>query len=161
LDEFLNVSATNFGGGVQLLFSLNPENTMHVGIDLGAQKLYSSVFDLGMSDIVYKDIHNENEYGFYLLGIVELRSPRSPFFFQIGAGIHLVSWYWEYIYSGEDSDVHQEKSGLEVNMGLLLAGGIDIPLSERISVPIMLRMDGLIRYGMLINTSLSIGLSFH
>jgi hypothetical protein len=162
LDEFLDVDTDNFGGGVQLLFSLNPENTAHVGVDLGAQKLFSSVFDLGTSDIVYKDIRNENEFGFYLLGLLEFRPRRSPLFLQVGAGIQVVSWYWESIYSDKYTDVYKkEESGLEVNMGLLLAGGFDIPLGQKFSVPIMLRMDGLMRYGLLLNVSLSIGLSFH
>jgi len=161
LDEFLDVATANFGGGVQLLLSLNPENTMHLGVDLGAQKLFSSVFDLGTSDIVYEDIHHENEFAFYLLALLELRSRRSPVFFQAGAGMHLVSWYWDYTYSGKYHDEYEEESGLEVNMGFLLSGGFDIPVSERISVPIMLRMDGLMRYGMMLNLSLSIGLSFH
>jgi len=161
LDELLDVATANFGGGVQLLFSLNPEKTMHVGVDLGAQKLFSSVFTLDTSDIVYEDIHHENEFAFYLLALLELRSRRSPVFFQAGAGMHLVSWYWDYTYSGKYHDEYTEESGLEVNMGFLLAGGFDIPVNERISVPIMLRMDGLMRYGMLLNLSLSIGLSFH
>jgi len=161
LDELLDVATANFGGGIQLLFSLNPENTMHVGFDLGAQKLFSSVFTLETSDIVYEDIHNENEFAFYLLALLELRSRRSPVFFQAGAGMHLVSWYWDYTYSGKYHDEYTEESGLEVSMGFLLAGGFDIPVNERISVPIMLRMDGLMRYGMLLNVSLSIGLSFH
>ncbi|MCX6575784.1 MAG: SH3 domain-containing protein [Candidatus Aminicenantes bacterium] len=161
LDEFLDVATANFGGGIQLLFSLNPENTMRVGVDLGAQKLFSSVFNLGTSDIVYEDIHNENEFAFYLLALLELRSRRSPVFFQAGAGMHLVSWYWDYTYSGKYHDEYEEESGLEVNMGFLLSGGFDIPVNERISVPIMLRMDGLMRYGMMLNLSLSIGLSFH
>jgi hypothetical protein len=160
LDELLDVATANFGGGIQLLFSLNPEKTIHFGVDLGAQKLYSSVFDLGTSDIISVDVHNENEFAFYLLGLLELRAPRSPLFFQAGAGIHLVSWYWDYTYSGYH-DEYTEESGLEVSMGFLLAGGFDIPVSERMSVPIMLRMDGLMRYGMLLNASLSIGLSFH
>lgn len=161
LDELLDVATANFGGGIQLLFSLNPENTMHVGFDLGAQKLFSSVFTLETSDIVYEDIHNENEFAFYLLALLDLRSRRSPVFFQAGAGMHLVSWYWDYTYSGKYHDEYTEESGLEVSMGFLLAGGFDIPVNERISVPIMLRMDGLMRYGMLLNVSLSIGLSFH
>lgn len=161
LDELLDVATANFGGGVQLLFSLNPENSMRVGVDLGAQKLFSSVFTLETSDIVYEDVHNENEFAFYLLALLELRSRRSPVFFQAGAGMHLVSWYWDYTYSGKYHDEYTEESGLEVNMGFLLAGGFDIPVNERISVPIMLRMDGLMRYGMLLNVSLSIGLSFH
>jgi hypothetical protein len=161
LDELLDVATANFGGGVQLLFSLNPEKTMHVGLDLGAQKLFSSVFTLETSDIVYEDVHNENEFAFYLLAVLELRSRRSPLFFQAGAGMHLVSWYWDYTYSGKYHDEYTEESGLEVSMGFLLSGGFDIPVNERISVPIMLRMDGLMRYGMLLNVSLSIGLSFH
>ena len=160
LDELLDVATANFGGGVQLLFSLNPEKTIHFGVDLGAQKLYSSVFDLGTSDIISVDVHNENEFAFYLLALLELRAPRSPLFFQVGAGMHLVSWYWDYTYSGLH-DEYTEESGLEANLGFLLAGGFDIPVNERISVPIMLRMDGLMRYGMLLNASLSIGLSFH
>ncbi len=161
LDELLDVATANFGGGIQLLFSLNPEKTMHVGFDLGAQKLFSSVFTLETSDIVYEDVHHENEFAFYLLALLELRSRRSPVFFQAGAGMHLVSWYWDYTYSGKYHDEYTEESGLEVSMGFLLAGGFDIPVTEKISVPIMLRMDGLMRYGMLFNLSLSIGLSFH
>jgi hypothetical protein len=75
--------------------------------------------------------------------------------------MHLVSWYWDYTYSGKYHDEYTEESGMEVSMGFLLSGGFDIPVNERISVPIMLRMDGLMRYGMLLNVSLSIGLSFH
>jgi len=161
LDEFLSVATANFGGGIQLLFSLNPENTMHFGVDLGAQKLYSSTFNLGTSDIVYEDIQNEKEFVAYLLGLLELRPRRSPLFLQVGAGMHLVYWSWDHTYSEKYYEEHKKNSGLEVNMGFLLSTGLDIPLGKWISVPIMLRMDGLMRYGMLLNVSLSIGLSFH
>jgi Bacterial SH3 domain len=161
LEEYLDLAAFNFGGGVQLLFSLNPENTMNFGLDLGAQKLFSSIFDTGTSDIVYEDIHHENEFSFYLLGLFELRSPQSPLFFQVGVGMHCVYWSWDYTYSGKYSNAYEEDSGLEVNVGFLLAGGFDIPVNDKISVPVMLRMDGLMRYGVLLNLSLSIGLSFH
>jgi len=161
LDEFLSVATANFGGGIQLLFSLNPENTKRVGVDLGVQKLYSSVFNLGTSDIVYEDIQNEKEFAAYLLGLLELRPRRSPLFLQVGAGMHLIYWSWDYTYSEKYYEEHKENSGLEVNMGFLLSTGLDIPLSKWISVPITLRMDGLLRHGMLINASISIGLSFH
>ncbi len=161
VDEYLDLSAFNFGGGVQFLLSLNPENTLSVGLDLGAQKLFSSVFTLETSDIVYEDVHHDREFSFYLLALLELRSRQSPLFFQAGAGMHLVSWYWDYTYSGKYSNVYEEESGSGINMALLLAGGFDIPVSERISVPVMLRMDGLLRYGILLNVSLNIGLSFH
>jgi hypothetical protein len=161
MDQYLDVAGFNFGGGVQVLFSLSPENTINFGLDLGAQKLYSSIFDLGSSDIVYEDIHHENEFSFYLLGLLEFRPRQLPLFFQGGLGMHLVSWYWDYTYSGKYSDEYKEESGTEVNLGLMLAGGLDLPVNERISVPIILRMDGLMRYGMLLNISLSIGLSFH
>jgi len=161
LDQYLDVATFSFGGGVQVLFSLSPDNTINFGLDLGAQKLFSSIFDLGSGDIVYEDIHHENEFSFYLLGLLEFRPRQSPLFFQGGLGMHLVSWYWDYTYSGKYSDEYKEESGTEVNLGLMLAGGLDLPVNERISVPIMLRMDGLLRYGMLLNISLSIGLSFH
>lgn len=161
LDQYLDVAAFSFGGGVQVLFSLSPENTINFGLDLGAQKLFSSIFDLGSSDIVYEDIHHENEFSFYLLGLLEFRPRQLPLFFQGGLGMHLVSWHWDYTYSGKYSDEYKEESGTEVNLGLMLAGGLDLPVNEKISVPIMLRMDGLLRYGMLLNVSLSIGLSFH
>ena len=161
LDEFLSVATANFGGGIQLLFSLNSENTMQFGVDLGVQKLYSSVFDLGTSDIVYEDIRHKNEFAAYLLGLLELRPRRSPLFLQVGAGMHLVTWDWVWTYSGKYEEEHKEDSGFEINMGFLLSTGLDIPLGKWISVPIMLRMEGLMRYGMLINASVSIGLSFH
>jgi hypothetical protein len=161
LDQYLDVAAFSFGGGVQVLFSLSPDNTINLGLDLGAQKLFSSVFDLGTSDIVYEDIHHENEFSFYLLGLFEFRPRQSPLFFQGGLGMHLVSWSWDYTYSGQYSDEYKEESGTEVNLGLMLAGGLDLPVNDKISVPIMLRMDGLMRYGMLLHISLSIGLSFH
>jgi len=161
VDEFLSVARNNFGGGIQLLFSLTPENTAHFGVDLGAQKLYSSVFDLGINDFVYEDIQNEEEFAGYLLGLLELRPRRSPLFLQVGAGMHLVYKSWDHSYKDILYEEHKEDSGLEVNMGFLLSTGLDIPLAKWISVPFVLRMDGLLRHGVLVNASISIGLSFH
>jgi hypothetical protein len=161
LDKFLSVAQDNFGGGFQLLFSLNPENTTRVGVDLGAQKLYFSTFNPGTNESVYEDIQNEKEYASYLLGLLELRSRRSPLFLQIGAGMHLIYWSWDYTYRELYYEEHKENSGFEVNMGFLLSAGFDIPLAQWISIPITLRMDGLLRHGSLINASASIGLSFH
>jgi hypothetical protein len=74
--------------------------------------------------------------------------------------MHFVAWYWDYTYEGKYHSEYKEETGLDATLGLLLTGGFDIPVSERVSMPIMARVDGLMRYGMLLTFSVSIGLTF-
>jgi hypothetical protein len=163
LDEYLDVRNFNFGGGIQFLVPLGgSERRSKLGVDLGAQSLFTSHFDTGASDLsfIYEDYDDEDEYDFYALGLFEFSPENSPLFLQIGAGAHLVYWIWDHVYTSQYQDASKTESGLEFALGAMAAAGINLPLGERMSLPILVRLDYLLRYGGLLSASVVAGLSF-
>ena len=162
MDQYLDVKTANYGAGLQAFLSLPNNPGLKLGVDFGLQKLYSSRFDTGSSDLsyIYEDYDDENEFDIYLLGLVEIAPRGSPLFVQAGLGGHFVSWSWTQNYESKYQSIHETKSGLDFNFGLMAAAGMNLLIGNRISVPISFRLDYLARYGALITAGVVIGFSF-
>ena len=162
LDQFLDVNKGNFGAGVQIFLPLSKNPSLKWGLDIGAQKLFSSRFETDASDLPYvdEDYHLDSEYDIYLLAIAELTPAGSPFFVQGGAGGHFVKWSYEYNYESDYQSKHETGGGMEFCFGLMGAAGTSLRINDRISLPISLRLDGLLRYGLLVSAGLVVGFSF-
>ena len=161
LDQYLDVNKFNFGGGIQLAVPLGAASNFKVGLDFGAQLLFTSRFELGPSDVTIEDYHIENEYDSYALVLVEFSPGGSPLFLQAGVGAHFVYWTWDYHYIGVyTGDQSKSESGLDFNLGMSAAVGINLPLGENARLPIFLRLDYLLRYGSLLSAGVCIGFSF-
>ncbi len=162
LDQFLTVKKGNFGAGLQMFLPLSKNPSLKWGLDFGAQKLFSSRFDLGIQNIpgIYEDYHLESEYEIYLLAIVELTPAGSPFFIQGGAGGHFVKWSYEFNFEGQYDSEHKTGGGMDFNFGLMAAAGTNLRISDGISLPVSIRLEYLARYGALLTAGLVVGFSF-
>lgn len=163
LDQYLDVNKFNFGGGIQLVIPLGAASDFKVGLDLGAQVLFTSRFDTGSADgdVIIEDYDTDKDYDFYVLALVELSPMSSPLFLQAGVGAHFVYWIWDSHFIGKYSgDQSKTESGLDFNLGISAAAGINLPIGENARLPIFLRLDYLLRYGSTLSAGVCIGLSF-
>lgn len=164
VEQYIDVSKNNYGLGGQFLFNFKETATAtyRLGLDIGFQKLFSSKFDTGASSLSFIDesYDEDREYDLYLLGVGEYVPASLPVFFQAGLGVHLVHWQWESRHSGKYSADYDFDSGSAVNIGLLLAGGTKLELTPKITIPVMARIDSIIRYGTETTLSLVIGLDY-
>jgi len=165
LDQYLDVNKINGGVGIQLLMdpgmSTGPSG-LKIGIDGGAQYLFTADFDTGADELPYIDVDNdrETEFDAYMMGIIELAPSASSLILQGGLGLHFVFWTWESNYSGTYSSDYSEESGLDTNVGLMAAAGLNLPAGPNMNIPLMLRIDYILRYGGTATVSGLIGLSF-
>ena len=165
LEEYIAVDKNNFGFGGQFLFDVKktPGGTYRFGVDFGFQKISSSKFSTGTTDLSFinVDYDEDMEYDLYLLGVTEYAPDNVPFFVQAGLGAHIVYWLWESNFEGKYSIGYDYNSGTEVNLGLLLAGGTRLQITPKVSIPIMARVDSVIRYGTETTVSLVVGLDYN
>ncbi len=159
LDRYLDVNRGNFGGGLQFLLSpskplMEGMNTK-LGLDIGVKRLFSSKFQ------AYENAyHKETEYDLSSMGLVELAPEGSPFFLQAGVGVHFVFWWWEYNFRGKYSSEYKEDSGMDTNVGLSGTAGMNLPIGEKLHMPIMVRVEHIFRYGSTAMISAMVGLDF-
>ena len=159
LDDALESSNMNYGLGVQMLHTLQnswiKKTKTRLGIDIGAQKLWGYEFqaDEGTTKWV------GDEYDFYFVGLMEFALENSPLFFQAGLGLHVVFWSEESEFEGTYSSEYDSDSGSGTNFGFVLAAGVDLPVNEKIKVPIILQLDNIFRYDLMTTLSLMAGVS--
>jgi hypothetical protein len=161
-EQYLDTSAMNFGGGAQFLMSMARNPNLRLGMDVGFQTLFSSKFDTGSADgkTIYEDYDKDSEFSINLLGIVEYLPADSNFLLQGGLGGHFVAWRWEHVYSSKYQDTDETKNGLGFNFALMAAAGLNLLAGERMNIPILLRLDYIMRYGGYINASVVVGFTF-
>ena len=159
MDDALESSNTTYGFGVQMLHTL--ENTWikktntRVGIDIGAQKLWH--YEFQASDESTEWIGDE--YDFYFMGLIEFAIENSPLFFQGGLGLHIVFWSEESEFEGTYSYESDSDSGSGTNFSFMLAAGVDLPVNEKLKVPIILQLDNIFRYDLMPTLSVLAGVS--
>ena len=169
-NQYLDVNRVNYGLGAQFVFgsTLFPIEPFQsgLGFDVGFQKIFSSKYDLknegslGASGVIYEDNHIDRENEASLLCLLELRHRSTPLMLQAGIGLHMVFWQWEYNYSSNNSTSYDSESGTGTSLGLMAAGGWNIPITNRMKLPIMVRIDGIARYGMETILSACVGFPF-
>ncbi len=160
LDSYLDYSKMNYGAGLQLF--LPSTTNIRFGGDIGMRKLFSAEFNTGSEDISFvdEDYDTEDEYDIAVLGVVEYALPNSNFFLQGGAGLHFVYWSWESNYSSDYSYNYSGASGTDTNIGLMGAAGTTLALTPTLSMPLILRIDYIARYGATMPVTVMAGLNF-
>ena len=152
----------NYGAGAQLLFPLGGESSLRLGVDFGFQKLWSNHMDLTAyeGDDCLLLTFDDAEYSVSVLAVAEYPLKNSPIFLQFGAGVDGVFWTHDhasdYVYESYESTT---SSGFEFSPALMAAAGIELG-GSRMRVPILLRVDCPIRYGVLLSVSVVTGVSF-
>lgn len=162
LEEYLDMNAFNFGGGAQFLLSLPRNPNLRIGMDVGFQTLFSSTFDTGAGgdSTIYTDYNKDSEFAVSLLGIVEYLPAGSGLILQGGLGGHFVFWTWRDVYESKYQSKDETESGMDFNFGLMAAAGLNLLGGQRLSIPILLRLDYIMRYGGYFNASLVFGFAF-
>jgi hypothetical protein len=161
-DPYWKPTRINYGAGAQFLFPLGGESRLRLGVDFGFQKLWSNHMDLTAYEggdcllLTYDDA----EYSVSVLAVAEYPLKNSPIFLQFGAGGDGVFWTHDHasdwVYESYESTT---SSGFEFSPALMAAAGIELG-GPRIRVPILLRVDCPIRYGVLLSVSVVTGVSF-
>jgi len=143
LDEGLDKSSANYGLGVQLMFPMQKtwieKTETRIGVDLGFQKLFSYTFQADPSSSKWTG----DEVDFYIVGVVEFAMAESPFFFQGGLGLHFVFWSEDREFDGTYSYSYGSDSGTSTQLGIALAGGVDLAAGEKLKVPIIVQLDNI------------------
>ena len=160
LDQYLDLTKTNYGAGAQLLLGTGVP-TVSMGIDLGFQKLLKYNFDAGAASISAdpNDHDSEDEWDSYLLLTAELSPPVLPVFLQAGAGPHFVFSSLESVRAAIDSGNPVTDASKDAQFGLMGALGINLKAAPTLSIPIMLRVDYLTGHGGQAAIALAAGLS--
>jgi hypothetical protein len=99
----------------------------------------------------------DEEYSVYVLPFVQ-KSLGEQFYLQGGAGIHICPWYYEYYYeSANYTDTYDEYYGVGYGLGLMLGLGTEIPLSEKADFFLLGKLDGILRYGIMLPLTINAG----
>ena len=152
------VNPLAIGGGVQMLFAVKK---VWLGFDVGARKTFTSTASYEMN-LIYSTGYSEQidrESALNILLLAEFR-PANILFFQGGLGTYMSSWFYSYEYNNPDypsSYEYTEYNGSHWNFGIMLAGGADFPITEHISIPVYLRLDVMLRYGVMIAITANTG----
>ena len=112
---------TSIGFGVQGLFSLSESSA--VGIDAGYLSTWEWTFSTYSANYKYINIGVIYEY------------TKSIFVIQAGLGVYIDSS----TYSANITSSTQGKTG--TGLGTIIAAGVDIPITDSISIPILARID--------------------
>ena len=152
------VSPLSVGGGVQMLFAVKK---VWLGFDIGARKTFKSTATYEMN-LIYSTAYSEQidkESALNILFLTEFR-PVSFLFLQGGLGTYMSSWFYSYEYNNPDypsSYDYTEYNGSHWNFGIMLAGGAEFPITKHISIPVYLRLDIMLRYGVMIPITANTG----
>lgn len=157
-----NFSIANLGLTAQILKNFN---NVKFGAEFGLQSLWSAEISAEQEDWSYiqESRWNEKRSDIHILGIVELPM-RNNIILQGGIGIHSVFYEATYTYLSDyikDGSEDEEYSGAGIALGMMVSGGVNLPVSENISIPILARLDMITYEGLMMPLSLMVGLSFN
>jgi len=160
LDNYMDQKKTSLCVGVQILVPFKGQ--LSIGGELGFRRLFASTFNTGSSDLDFidEDFDVDSEHDLSLLGILEYWPVGSKLFLQGGAGLHLVHWSFDSEYSGGYSSSSSSYGGTATNFGLRAAAGIRLPISPSLTMPVMARVDYIMRYSAMLPLSVTAGLEF-
>ena len=160
LDEYLEHDKGGLCFGVQILVPWKPQ--LRLGGELGYRRLFKSTFNTGSSDLdfINEDYDTDTEHDLSLLGLIEYSLEPSNFFLLGGAGMHIVRWEFESEYESSYSSADSFDSGTGTNFGLMGAAGMNFALTPKLTLPVMVRLDYILRYDDLFPVSVSAGLQF-
>jgi len=160
LDEYLDKQTITYGAGVQMVFPINSQifegMETSVGIDMGIYRLFG--YEFQASDASSK--WNEDEYSFYVGGLVELNMVDSPVIFQAGAGLHIVCWQEERTFEGTHINEYETDSGTGTNFGVTLAAGTKLSAGKSTSIPVILQLNTIFRYETMFELGIIFGFDF-
>lgn len=151
----IKINPISSGAGLQVKLD---KNGLGLGIDAGATTLFfhKVVHDQGVGVSTY----TEDEYSVYLKFFAQ-KGLGDLFFVQGGVGVHINPWFYEYYYdSANYTDTWNSSSGTYVSYALHLAVGTEIPLSPKVNLFLLGKLEGIFAYGIMLPVSGNVGLSY-
>lgn len=158
-DDNFKMNPFNYGIGLQGLFGIGSTSTIKLGLELGFKKVFSATETLDNTDIGLGYSENIDKEHAINIHVIFDKAFGEKFHFQAGVGPHLTLWTWTYDYTGP-STTHSEDGGVGVNFGFMTSGVIYLLKSEHFNIPLALRLDCTVRYGVLLSPTISTGILF-
>jgi len=144
------------GAGAQILLQ---KEDIRLGVDIGAGTIFRNLVVYEVTGTGTSN-HLDQEYSVYTLAVAE-KMLDERIFIQGGAGIHIAPWYYEYYYESENyTDVQNYYSGVGVSFAIMAAIGAEFPLSPGANLFMLAKLDGILRYGLMLPLTANVGLSF-
>ncbi len=159
-DAEVHKTPISAGAGVQILIpsisgAIGLDETYKMGMDVGATTIFFNkvIYDEGVGTANYFD----EEYSVYLMPFLE-KSLGEVFFLQGGVGLHILPWFYEYYYESNNyTDSDEYYSGVGFSGGFMFAGGMRVSLGSRSGLFLLGKMDGIIRYGLMLPVTINAG----
>ncbi len=164
MDKYLTLNKGHFGAGLQMLFASSKRPGLKFGADIGFQKLVTAKFDTGVGggSVIYTDYWDEKEYGASFMGLVERQAPGSRLILQGGLGMHYVFWSSTHHFESRFTPREDKtESGSGTSIGLMAAAGTHLATSARMSMPVLVRLDYVVRYKGFVIFSVMAGVTLH
>jgi len=152
-----NMNTTNYGGGIQIV---TKHRIIRLGIDIGVQRLFESKVNGVERDAdkvpvqVVEFEWTDSDLAINAGAFLEF-APRSWMLFQIGLNVYQI--YNRYLDVEEGETLHDITEWIPT-AGFMVAAGLNIPISRRISIPILARADIIYRYGIIFPVHVNAGL---
>ena len=157
LDDAQDVKTLNLGLGVQVL--KNRVGAPSLGGEIGFQNLFHSTVSGALVSGAYLNNDIDIEYDLYLGPLIEFSQEESPVYFQAGVDLHIVFWKYIAEYESVYSSSYYESGGKGVSFGIHGSVGTQLELSPTFSIPLAIRTDVILRYGVLWQVGLIVGLN--
>jgi len=151
----IKINPLSSGAGVQVKVD---KNGLGLGIDAGISTMFfhKVIHDQGVGVSTY----TQDEYSIYLKVFAQ-KGLGDMFFVQGGAGVHFNPWFYEYYYDSVNyTDSWDESSGSYTSFALHVALGTEVPLTPKVKLFLLGKLEGIFAYGIMLPISGNIGLSY-
>lgn len=142
-----------------------PVGTLRLGGEMSFSWLFTSKvqdpsipYSIGAT-LVSEDLNVDRELSLSFGGVAQLEVGKH-LVFQGGLGAHIVMWFYDFSYQSSASVDSSSDSGTAVVPALMVAAGTNLRLSETMMMPLMIRVDLLLRYGVMVPVTVTAGVSF-
>ena len=155
-EDHRKVDALSYGLGIQALYG---KGNCKFGLEIGGMRLFKSTVILDNTDVNLGISTNIDREMTSQILVIAQGSLAGIFFAEAGIGPRITLWTYSYEYLGRYGNTYEDDWGVKVNFGIMAAGGVDIPISRSISIPIYVRMDMLFRYGVIVPLTINSGIT--
>ncbi len=146
LADFHEMNASLYGGGVQ---ALSKHKLLRFGVDIGFMQLFHSNTEgteYAGTDSAVHFIYEDEDRALNASVFVEI-SPLRWILFQAGLGAYYVHERYTEV---ENDSLLPGFEEWDPTVGFFIAAGFNIPISRRISIPILVRADFVYRYDLMV-----------
>ena len=165
--DWQQMNALNYGILLQGLFL--PLETgvgmLRIGAEFGFSWLFTSTvqdpsipYNIGAIQVT-EDRYIDREMSMSFGGVAQIELSRY-LFLKAGVGAHAVLWLYDYSYKSTSSVDSNSDSGTGISPAFMFAAGTNLPARDTTLITIAVRVDLLLRYGLMVPVSVTAGVSF-